>query len=91
MAIGTLWQIKLTPLTLSRVQDEDEELYWQFIQGMLANHASLPLDRIYALLSMFVEGGLTLTEPALQKFLAAKVDTRLLVMTQGEYALPNDD
>ena len=70
------------------MQDEEAELHWQFIQGMLTNHPSLALDRIHALLSMFIEGGVTLTEAGLQRFLNAKVDAGLLTIAQGEYALP---
>lgn len=71
-------------------QDEEAELSWQFIQGMLANHPSLPVDRIHSLLSMFIEGGISLTEQGLQQFLNVKVDEGLLAYSSGEYSLPSD-
>ena len=63
---------------------------WGYIQGMLTNHPSMQVDRIHSLLSMFIEGGFSLTEQGLQQFLNVKVDEGLLVYASGEYSLPAD-
>lgn len=54
---------------------------------MLANHPSLPVDRIHAFLSMFMEGGFDMTEQQLKKFLDSKVEEGTLAYSGGEFKL----
>ena len=72
-------------------QDGKFTVYWSFIQNMLNNLNSLPLERIYTMLQMFAMQGSSqneLTNHELRHFLDSKVKEHKLVYTNGQYKLP---
>eukprot|EP00057_Strongylocentrotus_purpuratus_P008203 XP_011662677.1 PREDICTED: anaphase-promoting complex subunit 2 isoform X1 [Strongylocentrotus purpuratus] len=76
------------------VEDQKEEnlqMYWSFITGMLMNLESLPLERIHSMLKMFaIQGPSTteFTENELRHLLETKVREQQLVYSAGTYRLP---
>jgi len=72
-------------------KDEELQVYWSYVMGMLRNLGSLPLERIHAMLKMFAMAGdsssqCTLAEVKL--FLQGKVNDGELIYTGGMYKLP---
>ncbi|XP_059850337.1 anaphase-promoting complex subunit 2 [Hypanus sabinus] len=75
-------------------KEEELQLFWTYIQGMLTNLESLPLERIHTMLKMFVMTGPVLTEidmQELQAFLQKKVKDHQLVYSGGVYRLPKSN
>ncbi|XP_041481445.1 anaphase-promoting complex subunit 2-like isoform X2 [Lytechinus variegatus] len=76
------------------VEDQKEEnlqMYWSFITGMLMNLESLPLERIHSMLKMFAIQGPSaaeFTENELRHLLETKVREQQLVYSAGTYRLP---
>nr|XP_060613214.1 anaphase-promoting complex subunit 2 [Anolis sagrei ordinatus] len=79
--------------TASQADQKEEELqvFWTYIQAMLTNLESLPLERIHSMLKLFVMTGPMVTEPDLQElqgFLQKKVRDQQLIYSGGVYRLP---
>ncbi|XP_050527151.1 anaphase-promoting complex subunit 2 isoform X2 [Daktulosphaira vitifoliae] len=77
---------------MASAQDQREEelqVFWSYIVGMLTNLDSLPLDRIHQMLKMFATQGTgvdcSLTQ--LRIFLDDKVKDHKLIFTGGRYKL----
>ncbi|BES98851.1 anaphase-promoting complex, subunit [Nesidiocoris tenuis] len=79
---------------MASAQDQREEelqVFWTYIFGMLKNLESLPLDRIHMMLKMFASQGPSAVECSLQQlkqFLDAKVRDHKLLFSGGFYRLP---
>ncbi|XP_040298045.1 anaphase-promoting complex subunit 2 [Bufo bufo] len=74
-------------------KEEELQLFWTYIQAMLTNLESLPLERIHSMLKMFVMTGPVVTEiiiQELQEFLQKKVSDHQLVYSGGVYRLPKN-
>jgi len=80
-------------VTASSKDQREEELnvFWSYIVGMLTNLESLPLDRIYQMLRMFAMQGPSAVEcdmTELRAFLDNKVMQHKLAFSGGQYRLP---
>ena len=67
--------------------------YWPYIVGMLTNFSELPLDKMHSMLLMFaVPGGDSTGIPpaALKQLLDEKVALGSVVLSAGQYSLPQD-
>ncbi|XP_075041569.1 anaphase-promoting complex subunit 2 [Mixophyes fleayi] len=74
-------------------KEEEMQLFWTYIQAMLTNLESLPLERIHSMLKMFVMTGPVVTEidiQELQGFLQKKVSDLQLAYSGGVYRLPKN-
>ncbi|XP_033643493.1 anaphase-promoting complex subunit 2-like isoform X2 [Asterias rubens] len=86
-----------TESAMASAQDQQEEelqVFWSYIVGMLTNLESLSLDRIYSMLKMFAMQGPSASEfneHKLQQFLDRKVKEQLLVYCAGVYRLPKQE
>ncbi|XP_072014527.1 anaphase-promoting complex subunit 2-like [Amphiura filiformis] len=72
-------------------REEELQVFWSYIVGMLTNLGSLPLERIHSMLKMFAmqgPSGSELTEHELRQFLDRKVREQLLVYAAGVYRVP---
>jgi len=61
-------------------------MFWSYIEGMLTNLDSLPLERIHSMLKLFAT--VECSQEELQAFLDSKVQQSLLVYSAGQYQLP---
>uniref|UniRef100_A0A0P4W136 Anaphase-promoting complex subunit 2 n=2 Tax=Scylla olivacea TaxID=85551 RepID=A0A0P4W136_SCYOL len=78
---------------MASAQDQREEelqVFWSYIVGMLTNLDSLPLERIHAMLKMFVQGSVECSPQELRDFLDRKVRQHHLIFTNGLYKLPKN-
>jgi anaphase-promoting complex subunit 2 len=80
-------------VTASSKDQREEELnvFWSYIVGMLTNLECLPLDRIYQMLRMFAMQGPSAVEcdmAELRAFLDNKVRQHKLAFSGGQYRLP---
>ncbi|XP_072176276.1 anaphase-promoting complex subunit 2-like [Diadema setosum] len=72
-------------------KEENLQMYWSYIVGMLTNLESLPLERIHSMLKMFAMQGPSaseFTEGELRHFLETKVREQQLLYSTGVYRLP---
>ncbi|KAI1305868.1 Anaphase-promoting complex subunit 2 [Halotydeus destructor] len=76
---------------LTNKDNEKFRVLWSFIENMLTNLNSLPLERIHSMLLMFAFQGSTddneLTTQELRHFLEKKVREQKLVYSGGQYSL----
>nr|XP_006818421.1 PREDICTED: anaphase-promoting complex subunit 2-like [Saccoglossus kowalevskii] len=84
-----------TESAMASAQDQREEelqVFWSYIVGMLTNLESLPLERIYSMLKMFAIQGpmstIECSEEELRHFLDSKVKEQKLVFSGSVYRLP---
>ena len=68
-------------------REEEFEVFWSYIVGMLTNLESLPLDRIYQTLRLFVSS-VEWDMEELRAFLDTKVRQHKLAFSGGQYRLP---
>jgi anaphase-promoting complex subunit 2 len=67
---------------------DKEQMYWQFIQGMLKNSSSqMPLQQIAMMLKMLIADGFPYSNEELQVFLGSKVAADELEFAGGKYRL----
>ncbi|PNF17763.1 hypothetical protein B7P43_G06880 [Cryptotermes secundus] len=72
-------------------REEELQVFWSYIVGMLTNLDLMPLDRIHQMLKMFASQGPTAVECSLQElrhFLDRKVREHKLLFSGGFYRLP---
>jgi anaphase-promoting complex subunit 2 len=72
-------------------REEELQVFWSYIVGMLTNLDSMPLDRIHQMLKMFASQGSGAVEcglPELRLFLDNKVRQHQLLFSSGLYKLP---
>ncbi|XP_067946138.1 anaphase-promoting complex subunit 2-like isoform X2 [Watersipora subatra] len=66
-------------------REEEFQILWTYVNGMLTNMESQSLERIHSMLKMFANTECTLTE--LENFLSRKIREGKLVCTAGVYKL----
>lgn len=71
-------------------REEELQVFWSYIVGMLTNLDSLPLERIHQMLKMFASHGpgVEFSQEELKHFLQRKVREHALVFAGGVYQLP---
>ncbi|KAL3869262.1 hypothetical protein ACJMK2_041966 [Sinanodonta woodiana] len=72
-------------------KEEEYQIYWSYIVGMLTNLESLPIERIHSMLRMFTMQGASTMECTIQElkqFLDRKVKEQQLMYSGGVYRLP---
>ncbi|XP_039300914.1 anaphase-promoting complex subunit 2-like, partial [Nilaparvata lugens] len=72
-------------------REEELQVFWSYIVGMLTNLDSMPLERIHQMLKMFASQGPSSVECSLQElrlFLDRKVREHKLLFSGGFYRLP---
>lgn len=71
-------------------REEELQVFWSYIVGMLTNLDSLPLERIHQMLKMFASHGpgVEFSQEELKNFLQRKVREHALVFSAGVYQLP---
>uniref|UniRef100_T1GZW1 Anaphase-promoting complex subunit 2 n=1 Tax=Megaselia scalaris TaxID=36166 RepID=T1GZW1_MEGSC len=71
-------------------REEELQVFWSYIVGMLTNLDSLTLERIHQMLKMFASNGpcVEFSLGELQEFLQKKVKQHELVFMGGVYHLP---
>ncbi|XP_052873617.1 anaphase-promoting complex subunit 2 [Anopheles cruzii] len=68
-------------------REEELQVFWSYIEAMLTNLDSLPLDRIHQMLKMFASQ-VDFTQDELKNILQRKVREHKLVYAGGVYQLP---
>lgn len=70
-------------------REEELQVFWSYIVGMLTNLDSLPLERIHQMLKMFASQGpgIEFSQQELKNFLQKKVREQQLVFASGVYHL----
>lgn len=73
-------------------QKQQEQVLWNYVQGMLMNFESLPLDRIHKMLKMFAmqDSSMQMDQPKLRTFLNSRVQSGLLCIEGGKYRINKD-
>lgn len=76
--------------SVSDQREEELQVFWSYIVGMLTNLDSLPLERIHQMLKMFASHGpgVEFSQEELKNFLQHKVREHALVFAAGVYQLP---
>ena len=71
-------------------REEELQVFWSYIVGMLTNLDSLPLERIHQMLKMFASHGpgVEFSQEELKNFLQRKVREHALIFASGVYQLP---
>ncbi|XP_011633814.1 anaphase-promoting complex subunit 2 isoform X1 [Pogonomyrmex barbatus] len=72
-------------------REEELQVFWSYIVGMLTNLDSLPIERIHQMLKMFASQGPGAVEcglPELRQFLDRKVREHQLLLSGSFYRLP---
>ncbi|XP_012233242.2 anaphase-promoting complex subunit 2 isoform X1 [Linepithema humile] len=72
-------------------REEELQVFWSYIVGMLTNLDSLPIERIHQMLKMFASQGPGTVEcglPELRQFLDRKVREHQLLLSGNMYRLP---
>lgn len=71
-------------------REEELQVFWSYILGMLTNLDSMPLERIHQMLKMFASQGpgFEFSQDELRSFLQRKVREHKLVYAFGTYQLP---
>ncbi|XP_043268898.1 anaphase-promoting complex subunit 2 [Venturia canescens] len=84
-------EIESAMASASDQREEELQVFWSYIVGMLTNLDSMPLERIYQMLKMFASQGPGAVEcglPELRLFLDRKVREHQLLFSGGLYRLP---
>ncbi|XP_023030784.1 anaphase-promoting complex subunit 2 [Drosophila willistoni] len=70
-------------------REEELQVFWSYIVGMLTNLDSMPIDRIHQMLRLFAShsGGVEFTQDELKHFLQRKVREHKLLFSGGVYQL----
>lgn len=74
------------------LREEELQVFWTYIVGMLTNLDGLPLERIHQMLKMFASQGppssMECSLQELRKFLDRKVHEHKLLFSGSYYRLP---
>ncbi|XP_011505513.1 PREDICTED: anaphase-promoting complex subunit 2 [Ceratosolen solmsi marchali] len=84
-------EVESAMASASDQREEELQVFWSYIVGMLTNLDSMPLDRIHQMLKMFASQGSGAVEcglPELRLFLDNKVRQHQLLFSSGLYKLP---
>ncbi|EDW09792.1 anaphase-promoting complex subunit 2 [Drosophila mojavensis] len=70
-------------------REEELQVFWSYIVGMLTNLDCMPIDRIHQMLKLFAShsGGVEFTQDELKHFLQRKVREHKLLFSGGVYQL----
>ena len=71
----------------SNQREEELQVFWSYIEAMLTNLDSLPLERIHQMLKMFASQ-VDFSQEELKNILQKKVREHKLIYTGGVYQLP---
>ncbi|XP_020706375.2 anaphase-promoting complex subunit 2 [Athalia rosae] len=84
-------EVESAMASASDQREEELQVFWSYIVGMLTNLDSMPLERIHQMLKMFASQGPGAVEcglPELRHFLDRKVREHQLLFSGGLYRLP---
>ncbi|XP_048265921.1 anaphase-promoting complex subunit 2 isoform X2 [Bombus terrestris] len=84
-------EVESAMASASDQREEELQVFWSYIVGMLTNLDSMPLERIHQMLKMFASQGPGAMEcglPELRQFLDRKVREHQLLFSGGLYRLP---
>ncbi|XP_026670308.1 anaphase-promoting complex subunit 2 [Ceratina calcarata] len=84
-------EVESVMASASDQREEELQVFWSYIVGMLTNLDSMPLERIHQMLKMFASQGPGAMEcglPELRQFLDRKVREHQLLFSGGLYRLP---
>ncbi|XP_011309076.1 anaphase-promoting complex subunit 2 [Fopius arisanus] len=84
-------EVESVMASASDQREEELQVFWSYIVGMLTNLDSMPLERIHQMLKMFASQGPGAVEcglPELRHFLDKKVREHQLLFSGGLYRLP---
>lgn len=83
-------EIESAMASASDQREEELQVFWSYIVGMLTNLDSLPLERIHQMLKMFASHGpgVEFSQEELKNFLQRKVREHELIFAGGVYHLP---
>ncbi|XP_074113852.1 anaphase promoting complex subunit morula [Cotesia typhae] len=84
-------EVESAMASASDQREEELQVFWSYIVGMLTNLDSMPLERIHQMLKMFASQGPGAVEcglPELRQFLDKKVREHQLLYSGGLYRLP---
>lgn len=84
-------EVESVMTSASDQREEELQVFWSYIVGMLTNLDSMPLERIHQMLKMFASQGSGAVECSLSElrtFLDRKVREHQLIFTSGLYRLP---
>ena len=81
-------EVESAMASASDQREEELQVFWSYIVGMLTNLDSLPLERIHQMLKMFASGVVECGLPELRLFLDKKVREHKLLFSGGLYKLP---
>ncbi|XP_063990003.1 anaphase-promoting complex subunit 2 [Diachasmimorpha longicaudata] len=84
-------EVESAMASASDQREEELQVFWSYIVGMLTNLDSMPLERIHQMLKMFASQGPGAVEcglPELRQFLDKKVREHQLLFSGGLYRLP---
>lgn len=84
-------EVESAMASASDQREEELQVFWSYIVGMLTNLDSMPLERIHQMLKMFASQGSGVVEcglPELRLFLDKKVREHQLLLSGGFYKLP---
>lgn len=84
-------EVESAMASASDQREEELQVFWSYIVGMLTNLDSMPLERIHQMLKMFASQGPGAVEcglPELRQFLDKKVREHHLLFSGGLYRLP---
>lgn len=84
-------EVESAMASASDQREEELQVFWSYIVGMLTNLDSMPLERIHQMLKMFASQGPGAVEcglPELRQFLDRKVREHQLLFSGGLYRLP---
>ncbi|XP_076296691.1 anaphase promoting complex subunit morula isoform X2 [Lasioglossum baleicum] len=84
-------EVESVMASASDQREEELQVFWSYIVGMLTNLDSMPLERIHQMLKMFASQGPGAMEcglPELRQFLDKKVREHQLLFSGGLYRLP---
>ncbi|XP_046467554.1 anaphase-promoting complex subunit 2 [Neodiprion pinetum] len=84
-------EVESAMASASDQREEELQVFWSYIVGMLTNLDSMPLERIHQMLKMFASQGPGAVEcglPELRHFLDKKVREHQLLFSGGLYKLP---
>ncbi|KAG5679053.1 hypothetical protein PVAND_008650 [Polypedilum vanderplanki] len=81
-----------TMVSANDQREEELQVFWSYILGMLTNLDSMPLERIHQMLKLFASQGpgFEFSQDELKSFLQRKVREHKLVYALGVYQLPKN-
>ena len=81
-----------TMVSANDQREEELQVFWSYILGMLTNLDSMSLERIHQMLKMFASQGpgFEFSQEELKSFLQRKVREHKLVYAYGVYQLPKN-